>query len=92
MSRCGRTCWVVGSVVFAYFVVYPSDLVVLVQPFGVLAGAIGDILQPVLELSNGISPWFYGTVIAGIACWSATRIWGQPPKSPAKKASRAKAG
>ena len=92
MGSCSRTCWVVGTCVFVYFVIYPADLVALVQPFGVLAGAVSEVLGTILRLSSSISPWLYGTVIAALACWTATRAWGRTQRPPAKKTTRAKAG
>jgi hypothetical protein len=43
---------------FAYFVLYPEDLVILLRP-----------VETILHLSFAISPWLYGVVAAAILAW-----------------------
>lgn len=53
-----------------YFVLYPDDLVVLLNP-----------LEKLLGISHYISPGMYGVIGAGIISWTILRVWGQKSKS-----------
>ena len=85
MRKCTRTCWIVGICVFVYFVAFPADIVVVIQPFEVFVRAAG-------ELSHAVSPWLYATIIVAIVCWTVTRMWGNRVQPAAEKRKRAKAG
>ena len=54
-----------GVLAFVYFVIYPQDLSVLL-----------GLVEKVLALSNGVSPWLYGVIAVAILSWTALRICG----------------
>jgi hypothetical protein len=57
---------VAGLLVLAYFVLFPDDLAILLNP-----------LQQLLQVSSAVSPWLYGLIGVGLVCWTMLRIWGQ---------------
>lgn len=52
--------------VLAYFVSYPDDV-----------QAITTTISPFLELTNAVSPWFYGAVAVGITATALVKLWGR---------------
>jgi hypothetical protein len=63
---------VLGVFVFAYFVVYPQDVVAVLAP----AEKVVAFLEQILALSNALSPWLYGVIGVAILAWTVARVWG----------------
>jgi hypothetical protein len=58
-----RPLAVLAVAALTYFAVFPEDLAPV---------------ERVLGLSWAVSPWLYGLLAVGLACRTATRIWGLP--------------
>ena len=82
------TACVLGFFAFVYFVIYPEDIEVLFTPLVFLVEAFSVPVKIVLGLSESISPWLYGTAIAAMLCWTATRLWQKPAQKAAAVGSR----
>ena len=48
-----------------YFICYPQDLAVVLNP-----------VEKLLGLSGVVSPWLYGLLAVALLCGTAFRIWG----------------
>ncbi len=51
---------------FAYFLIFPQDW-----------SAILSLVERVLAISNGVSPWLYAVLGVALVCWTMIRIWGR---------------
>jgi len=51
--------------VFAYFVIFPTDLLAVTAPIATL-----------LKLTKAVSPWLYGVIAALILSSTITKVWG----------------
>jgi hypothetical protein len=62
--------WAVGLALAAlvYFVSYPEDVQAIIMP-------IITTITPVLNLTNTVSPWFYGVVAVGIIAKATVKTW-----------------
>jgi len=58
--------FILGGLLYAYFVVFPGDLQILFNP-----------LQAVLRLTEAGSPWLLGLAAVAVLSWTALRIWGR---------------
>ncbi|MCZ6795161.1 MAG: hypothetical protein O7J95_16275 [Planctomycetota bacterium] len=68
--RPGAPTCVATVCVFAYFVIFPTDLETLTIPITIP-------IRVVLEIFKDVSPWLYATGIAGILGWTVNRVWGR---------------
>ena len=64
----------VGSLVVAYFVLFPEDLATLVNP-----------LEQLLRLTQVVSPWLYALIGVGVLSWTLNRIWGRNSESSVRQ-------
>jgi hypothetical protein len=69
-------CWlIVLAAVLAYFIIYPHDLAVMLDPLEPLSKAVATVLS----VSQAVSPWLYGLLAVLAICWTLTRVWGRRP-------------
>ena len=57
-----------ACIAFAYFVLYPQDLSVLLNP-----------AERVISMSNTASPWLYAVIGVAMISWTVIRVWGKYP-------------
>ena len=92
MPASRRVACIVGSCAFVYFVFFPGDIGALWTPVHELVEWVSVPLNVLLQVSNSVSPWLYGVIIAVILGRTVTGVWGSTPKpAPQRKASK-KAG
>ena len=91
MAGSRKVCWGVCACAFVYFVFFPGDIAALGKPIDELARAASRPANTVLKLSDSVSPWVYGVVIAAILGRTVTSVWGKPAKPSAKPATKRKA-
>ncbi len=65
-----RILFVLGALVFAYFVMYPEDVSAVIAP-----------IASVMQLSQTVSPWLYMVIGVGIVTWGIVRVWGRAETS-----------
>lgn len=65
MSNKTRCITILALTVFAYFVLFPED-----------AQAVTTPISTILNLTNAVSPWFYGVVAVGIVSVAIFKTWG----------------
>lgn len=91
MAGSRRVCWGACACAFVYFVFFPGDIAALGKPINELARAASGPASTVLELSNSVSPWLYGVVIAAILGRTVNSVWGKLAKGAPKPATKRKA-
>jgi Na+/H+-translocating membrane pyrophosphatase len=69
MSDKKRCVAILALAALAYFVSYPEDVQAIIVP-------IITTITPVLNLTNAVSPWFYGVVAVGIIARATVKTWG----------------
>lgn len=65
MSERKRCMAILILAALAYFVSYPEDAQAIITPAGLF-----------LNLTNVVSPWFYGVVAVGIIATAVVKTWG----------------
>ena len=62
-----RERWIVlAATGLAYFGVFPEDLQTAVAP-----------LRELLSLTDAVSPWLYGVLMASVIAWAVVRCFGR---------------
>jgi hypothetical protein len=69
MSDKHRCISVLILAALAYFVSYPEDAQAITTP-------ITTTISTFLNLTNAVSPWFYGVVAVGIIAKAMVKTWG----------------
>jgi Na+/proline symporter len=69
MSDKKRCVAVLALAALAYFVSYPEDAQAITTP-------TITTISTVLNLTNVVSPWFYGVVVVGILATAMVKTWG----------------
>jgi hypothetical protein len=69
MSDKKRCVAILALAALVYLISYPEDAQSITTP-------IITTITTVLNLTNTVSPWFYGVVAVGIIAKATVRIWG----------------
>ncbi|MBI1367548.1 MAG: hypothetical protein GC162_02725 [Planctomycetes bacterium] len=68
MSDVKRSVCILAAAALVYFIAFPEDLESTVQPVAI-----------VTNLTNTISPWFYGVVAVAVLSGAIVKTWGPRP-------------
>ena len=74
MSDKKRFVAVLGLTALVYFVSYPEDALAITT-------TITTPISTFLNLTNAVSPWFYGVVAVGIIAKAMAKTWGCQAKA-----------
>jgi len=91
MAGSRSVCWGLGACAFVYFVFFPGDIAALGEPVDQLARAASRPANTVLKLTDSVSPWLYGVIIAAILGRTVSSVWGKQAKAAPKPATKRKA-